>query len=73
MVMSRIGSTPDLEVYDITKTQAKAKINIPKTYIDFTYALERGYRIVDTSAMYWMHVGDTYGAANKSIDMYSAF
>ncbi len=73
MVMSELESTPDLEVYDITKLGTKAKINIPKTYIDFTYALERGYRIVDTSAMYWMHVGDTYGAANKSIDMYSAF
>lgn len=73
MVMSELENTPDLQVYDITKLGTKAKTNIPKTYIDFAYAMERGYRIVDTSAMYWMHVGDTYGAANKSIDMYSAF
>ena len=73
MVMSELDDKDYMEVYDITKLGSHKKIPIPKVYIDYDYALERGYRIVDTSALYWMNVGDTAGAYNDTVGMYTAF
>lgn len=73
MVMTELDSNDYMKVYDITKLGSGTKIPINKTNIDYTYALERGYRIIDTSALNWMHIGDTVGSANEPVGMYYPF
>lgn len=73
MVLSELDNNDSIQVYDINKLGTNTKIPIPKCHIDFDYALAKGYRIVDTAAMYWMNVADTAGSANEAIGMYSAF
>lgn len=73
MIISELDDKDYIEVYDITKLGSHTKIPIQKCDIDFNYALAQGYRIVDTSAMYWMNVADTAGATNEVIGLYSPF
>ena len=74
MIMSELDNKPDMEVYDITKLGSGTKIPIGKTSsVDFDYALSKGYRIIDTSALYWMNIADTAGSTNEAIRMYSGF
>lgn len=73
MILSELDNSNELQVYDISKLGSHTKIPIDKIYIDFDYALSKGYRIVDTSAMYWMNVADTAGPKNNPIGSYSPF
>ena len=73
MILSELDNNDYIMVYDINKLGSHTKIPTEKTYIDFKYALEKGYRIIDTSSMYWMHIADHAGAANERIGHYSAF
>lgn len=73
MLMSELDDSNYMQVYDITKLGTNKKIPIEKNYVDFNYALERGYRIVDSAAMYWMNVADTIGGTNEIIGSYSPF
>lgn len=72
MVMSELDDSPYLMVYDITKLGSKTRVPINKTELDFKYALDMGYRIIDTSAMYWMQAADTTGVG-EDIGMYTTF
>lgn len=73
MVLSELDDKDYLMVYDINDLGSGKKIPLKKTLIDFNYALDKGYRIVDTSAMYWMNIADTYGAMNESVGVYLPF
>lgn len=73
MIMSELDDSDYMQVYDITKLGSNEKIPIEKNYVDFDYALSRGYRIVDSAAMYWMNVADTVGGTNEVIGSYSPF
>ncbi len=74
MVMSELDSSDYLQVYDITKLGTHTKVPINKPAINYDYALSKGYRILDTAALNWMHVGDTNaGTANDFVGMYSSF
>ncbi len=73
MILSELDNNPELEVYDIRKLGSHTKTKIPKTALNFDYALSRGYRIIDTSALYWMHVADTDIAKNEKTGMFYTF
>lgn len=73
MVMSEIDNSDYMQVYDITKLGTNTKIPINKPTIDYDYALENGYRIIDTSALNWMQVADTAGSVNEPVGIYSTF
>ena len=73
IIMSELDSSPVLMVYDINKLGSGTKVPISKTRLDFDYALSKGYRIIDTSALYWMHIANTTGSGNEFIGMYSTF
>lgn len=73
MIMSELDENPYMMVYDISKLGTHTKIKTPKTYVDFDYAISRGYRIIDASALYWMHIADTEFSQNEVVGMYSAF
>jgi len=72
-VLSEIDSSPELMVYDINNLGSHTRVPVKKTPIDYKYALEKGYRIVDTASMNWMHVADTAGSNNEFIGVYNAF
>ena len=73
MVISELDSNDFMQIYDITKLGTGTKIPIKKTKIDFDYALEKGYRIIDTSALNWMQIGDSAGSINEQVGMYYSF
>ena len=73
IIMSELDDSPVLMVYDINKLGSGTKVPISKTRLDFDYALSKGYRIIDTSALYWMHIANTTGSGNEFIGMYSTF
>ena len=73
IILSELDNSPDMMVYDITKLGSGTKIPIPKISIDFDYALSQGYRIIDTSALYWMNIADTDFSNNNPVGVYNPF
>jgi len=73
MILSELDNSNAIEAYDINKLGSKEKIKLQKTNVDFNYALSKGYRIIDTSALYWMHIADTAGINNEQVGMYMPF
>lgn len=73
MVLSELDDSDYMQVYDRSQLGQHKKIPIPKAYIDYDYALEKGYRIVDASVMNWMNAADTSGAFNDVLGSYSTF
>nr|QGT49736.1 hypothetical protein Melaina855_1230 [uncultured Candidatus Melainabacteria bacterium] len=73
MILSELDNSKYLMIYDITKLGTKTKVPIHKTEIDFEYALQNGYRIIDTSAMYWMQAANTTSAVGEPVGEYLTF
>ena len=73
MILTELDANPNMMVYDRADLGKHKKVPIPKAEIDYDYAIKKGYRIVDASAMNWMNAGDTVGAFNDVIGAYSAF
>lgn len=73
IIMSELDANPYMMVYDISKLGSGTKVPISKTRLDFNYALSKGYRIIDTSALYWMNIANTAGSSNEFVGMYSSF
>ena len=73
MLLTELDSNPSMMVYDRANLGKHQKVPIPKANIDYNYAIKKGYRIVDTSAMNWMNAADTAGAFNDVFGAYSTF
>ena len=73
MVLTELDNSDYMQVYDRANLGKHQKVPVPKAKIDYDYALSKGYRIVDASAMNWMNAADTVGAFNDVIGAYSAF
>lgn len=73
IIMSELDANPYMMVYDISNLGSGTKVPIGKTRLDFNYALSKGYRIIDTSALYWMSIANTAGASNEFVGMYCTF
>lgn len=73
MILTELDDNPNMMVYDRANLGKHQKVPIPKARIDYDYALQKGYRIVDTSVMNWMNAADTAGAFNDVLGAYSAF
>lgn len=73
MVMEELNSKPEMKVYDPTKLGTNAKISVPKTEIDFDYADDKGYRILDASALQWMNIAGNTGRGDVQSTHFSAF
>ena len=73
IILSELDNSENLQVYDITKLGTHTKIPVAKADIDYDYALSLGYRIIDTSALNWMNVANTTGAANDFVGVYKSF
>lgn len=73
MIITELDDSPYMQVYDRANLGKQKKVPIPKADIDYNYALKKGYRIIDASAMNWMNAADTAGAFNDVIGAYSSF
>ena len=72
-ILSELDDSDSLMVYDISRLGQGIRIPIKKTSIDYDYAISKGYRIIDASALNWMGVGDTAGINNEIVGSYCAF
>ena len=73
MVMEELNNKPEMKVYDPTKLGTNAKISVPKTVVDFDYADDKGYRILDASALQWMNIAGNSGRGDVQGTKFSAF
>ena len=73
MIMEELNNKPEMNVYDPTKLGTNAKISVPKTEVDFDYADDKGYRILDASALQWMNIAGNTGRGDVQSTHFSAF
>ena len=73
MIMEELSNKPEMKVYDPTKLGTNAKISVPKTEVDFDYADDKGYRILDASALQWMNIAGNAGRGDVQATKFSAF
>lgn len=73
MIMEELNNKPEMKVYDVTKLGSNAKISVPKTEVDFDYADDKGYRILDASALQWMNIAGNSGRGDVQATNFSAF
>ncbi|MBR2526483.1 hypothetical protein IKE67_08475 [bacterium] len=73
MIMEELNNKPEMKVYDPTKLGTNAKISVPKTEVDFDYADDKGYRILDASALQWMNIAGNSGRGDIQSTKFSAF
>ena len=72
-IMSELDSSDNVMVYDRQNLEKKKRIPVKKLYIDYDYAQQRGYRIVDASTLQWMNIAGMYGVQNESLHDFNAF
>ena len=72
-VLSELDSSDTVKVYDRHNLGSGKRVPVTKTPIDFEYAQEKGYRIIDASTLQWMHIAGKYGSQNKNLNDFSAF
>jgi hypothetical protein len=73
LLLSELDSKDTMEVYDRQNLGSGKKVPINKVYIDFDYAQEKGYRIIDASTLQWMNTAGMYGTNNENLHNFSAF
>ena len=73
MIMEELSNKPEMKVYDPTKLGTGAKISVQKTDVDFDYADDKGYRILDASALQWMNIAGNTGNGHTQSTHFSAF
>ncbi len=72
-ILSELDNTDKMSVYDRSKLGSGEKINVPKSYVDYSAALKKGYRIIDASSMVWMQTSYYSGYSNLIYNVYNAF
>ena len=73
MILTELDNNPYMMVYDIAKLGSNRKIPIDKPYIDYQYAMQKGYRIIDTSVLNWMSIANTVGSSCEENENYVTF
>lgn len=72
-LLSELNDKPIMEVYDRQNLGSGEKVPVKKTFVDFDYAQEKGYRIIDASTLQWMNIAGMYGAHNENLQDFNAF
>lgn len=73
MIMEELSNKPTMKVYDPTELGTGKKISVQKTDVDFDYADDKGYRILDASALQWMNIAGNSGDGKTQSTHFSAF
>ncbi|MCM1265544.1 MAG: hypothetical protein NC200_05020 [Candidatus Gastranaerophilales bacterium] len=72
-LLSELDDEPTMKVYDRQNLGSGEKVPVKKTFVDFDYAQDRGYRIIDASTLQWMNIAGMYGAHNENLQDFNAF
>lgn len=72
-LLSELDNTDKVMIYDRFNLGSGKRIPVKKAYIDFNYAIDKGYRIVDASVGQWMNIADMYGINNENLHDYNTF
>lgn len=72
-ILSELDDSDVVKVYDRQNLGSGERVPVKKAYIDFDYAQERGYRIIDASTLQWMNIAGMYGASNEGMHEFNAF
>ncbi len=73
MITEELQDSPVMSVFDVTDLESGKKVDIQKTDINYTSAMEKGYRIIDASAHNWMHNAHASGDGSLQTEHYIAF
>ncbi len=73
MIMEELSNKPTMKVYDPTELGTGKKVSVQKTPVDFDYADDKGYRILDASALQWMNIAGNSGDGKTQSTHFSAF
>ncbi len=73
MLLSELDDTNNVMVYDRHNIGSGKRVPVEKTYVDFDYAQEKGYRIIDASTLQWMGIAGMYGTKNEKLNDFVAF
>jgi hypothetical protein len=73
IIMGELSDSKEMEVYDISDLGSGKKVSVAKTFIDYPYAEEKGYRIIDASTLQWMNIANNSGNGNVQSKEFSAF
>lgn len=57
-ILSELDDSEFIQVYDRKQLGKGVKISVPKLDVDFTQAINTGYRIIDISVSNWMNYSD---------------
>ena len=72
-ILSELDSSDKVMVYDRQNLGSGKRVPVKKAPIDFQYAMDKGYRIVDASTLQWMNIAGMYGNQNESMTEFNAF
>lgn len=72
-LLSELDSSPFVMVYDRHNLGSGQRVPVEKTHVDFDYAEEKGYRIIDASTLQWMGIAGMYGAKNEKLHDFIPF
>lgn len=72
-LLSELDNTDKVMVYDRHNLGSGKRVPVEKTYVDFDYAQEKGYRIIDASTLQWMGIANMYGTQNEKLNDFIAF
>ena len=72
-LLSELDNSDKIMVYDRLNLGSGKRVPVDKTYVDFDYAQEKGYRIIDASTLQWMGIAGMYGSKNEKLHDFFAF
>lgn len=72
-LLSELDDTTSVMVYDRHNLGSGKRVPVEKTFVDFDYAQEKGYRIIDASTLQWMGIANMYGTQNEKLNDFFAF
>ena len=72
-ILEELNSNDTMQVYDLQNLGTGKKVPVKKAHVDFDYAQQKGYRIVDASTLQWMNIAGMYGAQHENLYDYNPF
>ncbi len=72
-LLSELDDTDKVMVYDRHNIGSGKRVPVDKTVVDFDYAQENGYRIIDASTLQWMGIAGMYGNKSEKLHDFFAF
>lgn len=73
IILSELDDSNNIMVYDRFNLGSGKRVPVKKIPVNFNYAIDKGYRIIDASTTQWMNIANMYGINNENLEDYIAF